>query len=70
MYNFISHENWQRPYPTFDELLINEDKEVTVLRNILFFYAEQKTKISNIRENFTEHAINKLIHDKFIKIHD
>ena len=76
MYNFIGHDNWSRrlPFPSDIEMVdlatsLN-DKDVTVLRATLFFCASQKTKLSRIRAHFTDYAITKLVHDKFIEIHD
>ena len=70
--SFVGHDNWSRRFPSenMGSTFSFMDKDVTVLRPILFFHAEEKTKLSRIRANFTEHAINKLVHDKFIEIHD
>jgi hypothetical protein len=68
---FIGHESWKKQYPNGTDLdykTFLEDKEVLVLRPILFFYKDQKTTLSQIRVNFTDHAIAKLVSDKFIEI--
>lgn len=74
MHNFIGHPEWQQ-YPIDDITeflviveLLNEDIKVLVLRPILFFHAEERTTMARIKANFTDEAISKLIHDKFIKI--
>jgi len=72
MNNFIGHENWSKRFPDDSDIIdfgasLN-DKEVIVLRPILFFHAEQKTTLSKICAYFTQHAIGKLINDKFIEI--
>lgn len=74
MYTFIGHENWTHIFPSDSDIVdlgvsLN-DKKVTVLRPILFFHAEQKTTLSKISAYFTQHAIAKLVHDKFIEIND
>lgn len=68
--NFIGHDNWKFPFPTDSDvtLLKVDDIEVLVLRTLLFFYKGEKTTINELRIHFTDHAIDKLIHDKFIKI--
>ena len=69
MYTFIGHSNWKLNLPEIHDMYFtNDDTEVIVLRGILFFYADQKTTLGKIRENFTDTAITKLVHDKFIKI--
>jgi hypothetical protein len=76
MYKFIGHENWRDklPFPhLLDELVeYNEmsNKEVVVLRGCLFFYETQITTISDVRQHFTDSAIEKLIHDGFLKFKD
>ena len=74
MLMFIGHDNWSRRFPSENDIVdfgvsLN-DKKVTVLRPILFFHGEQKTTLSKISAYFTQHAIAKLVHDKFIEIHD
>lgn len=70
MFKFVGHESWRMKLPDdyFDDIYTSDDTEVLVLRSILFFYADQKTTLGKIRENFTNHAITKLEHDKFIQI--
>ncbi len=71
MFNFIGNKEWGRRYPWDNEIFNLEgfkDKEVIVLRSILFFHAEEKTKLSRIKLHFTDYAINKMIHDKFIEV--
>lgn len=75
MYNFIGHDNWKDKF-NIDETILNVDVyeqdnklELTVLRNINFLYAEQKTTLERIRAHFTNLAIDKMVNDKFIKIH-
>jgi hypothetical protein len=72
MYTFIGPTVWKTNYEGLMDFKLPEDqeKEVTVLRPILFFYATQKTTMSKIMTYFTPQAITKLIHDKFIEIHD
>lgn len=72
MFNFIGPPEWVN-FPIdniINEILLEDinSKEVLVLRPILFFHAEQITTMARIKANFTDNAIQKLIHDKFIKI--
>jgi hypothetical protein len=69
MHNFVGHPEWKQ-YPIDDIVaeLLTEDIKVLVLRPILFFHAEEYTTMARIKANFTDEAISKLIHDKFIKI--
>lgn len=74
MYNFIGHDIWKHRFPVPPTLEVynyeaDNKLEVTVLRNILFFHAEQETTLERIRANFTDIAIDKMVHDKFIEIH-
>ncbi len=69
MFNFIGHRAWKKPILDIDFKMYLEDKDVTVLKPILFFHAEQKTNLNTIKKYFTDEAIFKLTHDKFIKIH-
>jgi hypothetical protein len=72
MYTFVGPTNWKTLMEVDIQVLLPKDdeKNVTVLRPILFFHAEQKTTLSKIITYFTPHAISKLEHDKFIEIHD
>jgi len=74
MFRFIGRDSWSTRFeiPTWfkEPKQIEEDKDVTVLRGILFFYESQKTKLSRIQLHFTPLAIEKFVHDGFIKIHD
>ncbi len=67
---FIGRESWRDQYTNFPHLSFIDDKDVTVNRSMLFFASGEKTKLSRIQAHFTEFAIQKLIHDEFIKIHD
>ncbi len=72
MYAFIGHENWRRPFPPeFSDIEINklDEIKVSVIRSLLFFYAGETTTLEKIRAHFTDFAIGKLVHDKFIEIH-
>jgi len=73
MYKFIGPTIWKTLSEESDiQVYLPKDyeKNVTVLRPILFFHAEQKTTLSKIMTYFTPRAIGKLVHDKFIEIHD
>ena len=76
MYRFIGHDNWSRRFPTdfSNDLmtgnLYNKMINVTVLRASLFFHSGEKTTLDRIKANFTDEAIAKLVHDKFIEIHN
>ncbi len=65
MFKFIGHQEWKQ---YIEDSIFENNSEVLVLRPILFFHDEQKTTMARIRANFTDEAIKKLIHDKFIKI--
>lgn len=68
---FIGHDNWVNRFPILEtetRLPKEMDKDVKVLRNCMFFHAEQTTKLSRIKAHFSEFAMQKLINDKFIKI--
>ncbi len=65
--NFIGDDNWLKSID-FDNKNFIEDKNVLVLRPILFFYSGEKTLLSDIKKHFTDIAINKLVHDNYIKI--
>jgi hypothetical protein len=72
--NLIGHDSWKTIFNPDSDIIdfrgfIN-DKEVIVLRAILFFHAEEKTTLSRIRAHFTDHAISKLVYDNFIKIEE
>ncbi len=73
MYKFIGRESWRDTWNS-EELTKNlrkaTNQNVTVLRGVLFFHAEEKTTLERLRIYFTEEAIGKLAHDEFIKIHD
>jgi hypothetical protein len=69
MLNFVGHPEWKHSLD-IDFRMYLENKDVTVLRSILFFYSEQKTDLNTIKKYFTDEAIFKLTHDKFIQIHD
>ena len=76
MFMFIGHDNWKEKLPS---ILIDpsavvkyeEDnkKEVTIKRNLQFFYDGERTTLERIRAHYTDFAIGKLVHDKFIEIH-
>lgn len=68
MHSFVGHPEWRHSLD-FDFRRYIENKDVTVLRPILFFHSEQKTDLDTIKKYFTDEAILKLTHDKFIKIH-
>ena len=76
MYKFIGHESWKDrlPFPNildeFVEYGKSFDKEVIVLRGCCFFYATQKTTLGEVRQHFTQSAIDKLFHDGFLKFKD
>ncbi len=74
MYNFIGHDSWRNKFPQFDhnnEIFEQENtRKVTVLRATLFFCSSQVTTLGRIRAHFTDLAIAKLVHDKFIEIDD
>lgn len=69
MHNFVGIKEWENSLD-FDFRRYIENKDVTVLRPILFFHTEQKTDLDTIKKYFTDEAILKLTHDKFIKIYD
>ncbi len=69
MHNFVGQPEWKCSLDIEFRRYI-ENKDVTVLRPILFFHSEQKTDLNTIKKYFTDEAILKLTHDKFIKIHD
>jgi hypothetical protein len=69
MHSFVGHPEWKRSLDIEFRRYI-ENKDVTVLRPILFFHSEQKTDLNSIKKYFTDDAILKLTHDKFILIHD
>ena len=73
-HKFIGNDSWKPIFKPDSDIIdyggFITDKNVTVLRSILFFYAEEKTTLSNIRAHFTDHAISKLVHDNFIKIEE
>lgn len=68
MYNFVGPKEWGRSLD-IDFRSYIENKDVTALRPILFFHSEQKTDLNSVKKYFTDEAILKLTHDKFIKIH-
>jgi hypothetical protein len=69
MHNFVGPKEWGRSLDIdFRHYTVN--KNVTVLRPILFFHREQKTNLDTIKKYFTDDAILKLTHDKYIMIHD
>lgn len=73
MYRFIGHEEWRLPVDITDPSFlkyIKSSKKVTVLRNIYFFYAGEITTLGRITAHYTDFAIDKLVNDKFIEIHD
>jgi len=65
-HEFIGPDIWKHVFNPNNN--IDENKNVIILRGILFFHAEEKTTLAKIREYFTDHAISKLSHDNFIKI--
>ena len=69
MGNFVGQKEWEHSLD-IDFRRFLENKDVTVLRPILFFHTEQKTDLNTIQKYFTDEAIYRLSHDKFIKIHD
>jgi hypothetical protein len=68
MHSFVGHPEWKRSLD-IDFRCYTVNKNVTVLRPILFFHSEQKTDLDTIKKYFTDEAILKLTHDKFILIH-
>ena len=58
----------ERKFIGNDMIYYENDKNVIVLRSILFFHSEQKTTLEIIRGYFTDYAISKLVNDNFIKI--
>ncbi len=72
MYTFIDHTikpNYNFEKIVKDTLLKSEeiDRDIIVLRPILFFYTTQVITLAKLREFFTNHAITKLMGDGFIK---
>jgi hypothetical protein len=66
---FIETEKWFHGFSGSSQTDENKhDKDVKVLRNCMFFHADQTTKLSRIEAHFSEFAIQKLINDKFIEI--
>jgi hypothetical protein len=72
MYKFIGKENWSHRMPPPSLLKYDEQsaREVIVTRGCLFFYETQITTMGDVRQHFTDSAIEKLIHDGFLKIKD
>lgn len=60
-------------WPSFNEEILGNiikgnDRKVIILRSSLWFYAEQKTTLGNVREYFSEKGIALLEKDGYIKI--
>ncbi len=70
---FIGRDEWSRKLPetSFKDniyTLYGDNQNVSVLRNINFFYVGQKTTLDKVSEFFTIKAIINMVHDKFIEI--
>ena len=72
---FIAHDNGRYKLPVdfgdsgrIGSLSRSNEFKVTVLRNLAFFYAEQKITLGELREVFTEKAIITCENDGYIKI--
>lgn len=69
---FMAKDNgrWRFPvnFPKHSTFLLTDESNVLVLRAILFFHAEEKTTLKEIRKFFTETAITTFEHDGYIKI--
>lgn len=60
--NFIGESGWLNPYP------VNLDSiKVKILRPCMFFAVDQEITLNKLGEYFTFPAIDKLLHDGFIK---
>jgi len=75
MYRFIDHSikpNFQLEEIYKEVLLKNQEglRVVIMLRGAMFFCATQEITLAKLREYFTDHAINKLFGDGFIKFKD
>lgn len=70
MYTFIGRDTWKDKLPDLSNANWdkNTDNDVFILRPILFFCENERTKLSRIKLHFTDLAISKLVHDKFIEI--
>lgn len=68
--NFIGKQTWQWPIPDdfFESSLHSDAVEIIILRNMAFFYTEQKTTLGDLRKIYTEKAVNALLHDGFVEI--
>lgn len=76
MFTFVGHDNWKENLPKIlldpSKVVRYEEenkKEVTIKRNLQFFYDGERTTLERIRAHYTNFAIDKLVHDKFIEIH-
>lgn len=67
MYTFIGRDSWRLPH-TFSDLPYHDDTKVLVNRSLLFFYAEQKITIGDLKKHFTDSAIMSFVKYEFIKI--
>lgn len=69
---FIARDNGRFRLPVdfnlYGTLFYGNDKKVTVLRSLLFFYTEQKVTLGELREFFTDKALTTFQNDGYIKI--
>jgi len=68
--NFIGKQTWSFSIPEdfFESSIHTDEVRVVILRNMAFFYKDQKTNMGALRKIYTEKAVNSLLHDGFIEI--